>query len=263
MGGAGPHQGRHTQASLGHGPELGKQQNPEAGTAVLLDVQGALEDGDEPSPLEGAVYDMHFFVGRAGQVVRLNLESDEFDTYLVLIGPDGRLVAENDDISPTNLNSAIETTLPSNGNYLVVVTSFAPGERGAYRLRGETPLGTGDIQATLRWDSIHDLDLAVMDPSGEIVAFDNTPIASGGQLDVDANALCASSTQTPVENIFWPQGQAPRGDYVIAVNLYQRCDASTGPIPFTLHLTVQGVTETFTGVVDEANDIVTFSTAVY
>ncbi|TVQ21933.1 MAG: hypothetical protein EA367_05005 [Leptolyngbya sp. DLM2.Bin15] len=240
-----------------------RKQGDSGTTAVFIDQQGSLDDDDEPSPVEGGVYDVYSFVGRAGQSVSLNLNSNDFDPYLILIGPDGTLVDENDDISPTNLNSAINTTLPSNGNYLIVVTSYAPQERGTYQLRATTTLGTGDLQATLRWDSPHDLDLAVMDPTGEVVAFNNTPVASGGQLDVDAHALCERITSAPVENIFWPAGQAPAGEYVIAVSLYARCDESVGPIPFTLNLTVQGSTETLTGVVDETNDLVTFTTAVY
>ncbi len=235
----------------------------ESNTAVLLDQQGSLDDNDEPSPVDGGVYDVYSFVGRAGQSINLSLTSPDFDTYLVLIGPDGTLIAENDDINSSNFNSAINTSLPSNGDYIVVVTSFAPGERGVYQVRMTTVLGTGDLQATLRWDSTHDLDLAVMDPDGNIVAFDNTPVSSGGQLDVDANALCEGVTSAPVENIFWPAGQAPAGEYVVAVSLYTRCNETVGTIPFTLTLTVQGSTETLTGVVDETNDLVTFTTAIY
>lgn len=232
-------------------------------TVFIIDLDDELIDDDLPSPVTGSVYDEYVFVGRAGQAIDISVNSPDFDTYLLLIGPDGELVAENDDITPGNLNSAIATELPMNGNYLVVVTSFVPQERGAYSLQATTTLGTGDLQATLQWDSVHDLDLAVMDPSGDIVAFDNSLIENGGQLDVDANALCESLTDTPVENIFWPPDQAPQGEYVVAVSLYSRCDDSTGPIPFTLTLTVQGETEVLTGTVDEETNLVTFSTAIY
>lgn len=238
-----------------------KQSSPEL--ASIIDVQGALEDTDEPSPMVGGVYDFYSFVGRAGQDITISLNSEEFDTYLVLIGPNGDIVADNDDIALTNLNSVINTTLPESGTYIVLVTSFEPEERGSYRLRATSPLGTGDLQATLRWDSIHDLDLAVMAPSGEILAFDNSPLADGGQLDVDANALCGGLTSAPVENIFWPANRAPQGEYMVIVSLYSRCDDSVGPIPFTLTLNIQGTVETFTGTVDETNDVMVFETAVY
>ncbi|MBF2076317.1 MAG: hypothetical protein IGS50_21520 [Synechococcales cyanobacterium C42_A2020_086] len=118
-------------------------------------------------------------------------------------------------------------------------------------------LGTGDIQVTLRWATSDDLDLAVTDPRGDIVSFSNPTITSGGKLDVDANAGCQTQTQTPIENIFWPPGQAPQGNYSVSVNLFARCNSS-GSIPFTLTLLVQGTTETLTGTVTDQNPVVTF-----
>lgn len=123
---------------------------------------------------------------------------------------------------------------------------------------GGTPqLGTGDIQVTLRWSTTDDLDLAVTDPSGDTVAYFNPSVASGGQLDVDANAGCSEQNATPIENIFWPPSEAPQGNYSIAVNLFSRCEGA-GPVSFNLTLLVQGTTETFTGTVDEQNPIATF-----
>lgn len=122
---------------------------------------------------------------------------------------------------------------------------------------GPTTLGTGDIQVTLRWTSADDLDLAVTDPSGQTVSFFNPTIASGGKLDVDANAGCGTTTTSPIENIFWPPSAAPQGQYSIEVNLFTRCGGS-GPIPFTLTLLVQGTTQTLTGSVDEQNQVVRF-----
>lgn len=123
---------------------------------------------------------------------------------------------------------------------------------------GATPeLGTGDIQATLRWTTADDLDMAVTDPSGNTVTFANPRVSSGGTLDVDANAGCVERTSSPIENIFWPTGQAPQGNYSIAVNLYTRC-GSSGPISFNLTLLVQGTTQTLTGTVDDQNPTATF-----
>jgi hypothetical protein len=124
---------------------------------------------------------------------------------------------------------------------------------------GEPQLGTGDIQVTLRWTTLDDLDLAVTDPRGDVVAYYNRAVASGGQLDVDANAGCFSEqTSSPIENIFWPPSQAPQGNYTVTVNLFTRCGNSSGPIPFNLTLLVQGNTETLTGTVDDQNPIATF-----
>ncbi|NJL22450.1 MAG: hypothetical protein HC895_19200 [Leptolyngbyaceae cyanobacterium SM1_3_5] len=119
-------------------------------------------------------------------------------------------------------------------------------------------LGTGDIQVTLRWTTSDDLDLAVSDPQGQTVTYFNRQVQSGGQLDVDANAGCSSSTTSPIENIFWPPSQAPQGNYQVVVNLFTRCQPSSSPIPFTLTLLVQGTTQTLTGSVSDQNPAVTF-----
>lgn len=122
---------------------------------------------------------------------------------------------------------------------------------------GSQQLGTGDIQVTLRWATADDLDLGVTDPSNDTVTYFNTSVPSGGQLDVDANAGCSGTTQSPIENIFWPPSQAPQGNYSISVNLFSRC-GTQGPVSFEITLLVQGQTQTLRGTVDEQNPTVTF-----
>lgn len=122
----------------------------------------------------------------------------------------------------------------------------------------EPALGTGDIQATLRWTTTDDLDLAVTDPSGQVVYYGNRAIGSGGQLDVDANAACSGTTPSPIENVFWPPSQAPQGTYAVEVNLFSRCTGTPGSIPFELRLLVQGNVQTLTGSVSEDSPIATF-----
>ncbi|MEP0913215.1 hypothetical protein NDI45_20090 [Leptolyngbya sp. GB1-A1] len=131
-----------------------------------------------------------------------------------------------------------------------------------FQTTGTPQLGTGDIQVTLRWASSDDLDLAVTDPSGNTVTYSNPRVASGGQLDVDANAGCGEITPTPIENIFWLPGQAAQGEYSIAVNLYQRCGSGSEAIPFNLTLLVQGNTRTLNGTVNDQNPVANFPFAV-
>jgi len=120
------------------------------------------------------------------------------------------------------------------------------------RQRPEPTLGTGVIQSTLRWSSTDDLDLEIIDPSGQRVFFQNKRVASGGQLDVDSNANCQDTITNPVENIFWPPSGAPPGNYVVKVNLYQRCATQSGAIPFRLRLLVQGREQNITESVDDS-----------
>jgi uncharacterized protein YfaP (DUF2135 family) len=126
----------------------------------------------------------------------------------------------------------------------------------------EQRLGTGDIQVTLRWATVDDLDVSVIDPSGAEVSFRERQVPSGGSLDVDANADCRADTTVPVENVFWPDLQAPSGRYTIAVNLYDSCGGSSGPVPFTVTLLNKGNTQTFRGVVSDDNSPLEFPFSV-
>ncbi len=75
------------------------------------------------------------------------------------------------------------------------------------------PLGTGDVQVTLRWGGGVDLDLHVIDPAGEEINYSSRTSTSGGQLDQDDQSGCTGC----VENIFWPSGGAPSGEYQVFV----------------------------------------------
>lgn len=129
--------------------------------------------------------------------------------------------------------------------------------------RSEPILQTGDVQVTLRWSTSDDLDLIVVDPAGSIVDFGSPTSPSGGQLDIDANGFCEPQRFAPVENIFWPTGSAPDGDYLAYVTLAIPCSlerlagANTAAatvayqsleVPYTLTILNQGVTTTYDGV---------------
>lgn len=77
-------------------------------------------------------------------------------------------------------------------------------------------LGTGDVQATLRWNTDADLDLHLIDPDGAEIAWTAPTSASGGQLDVD-DVPAPGDNGPHVENIFWPPGEAPNGSYQVWV----------------------------------------------
>lgn len=102
--------------------------------------------------------------------------------------------------------------------------------------------GVGDVTVTLQWDTAHDLDLHVIDPSGDELKYDQKTSPSGGELDIDAHAGCSAGVG--VENVFWPTGGAPDGVYQVFVNNYSACDAGAGS--FTVTVSAYGVTESYT-----------------
>ncbi len=77
--------------------------------------------------------DTYTFDGHAGDRVVVELESDEFDTYLTLIPPDGSEI-ENDDADGSQDLSRVELTLPATGRYRVLATSYDDKDTGAYRV---------------------------------------------------------------------------------------------------------------------------------
>ena len=93
---------------------------------------GDLAAGDET--LESGEYaDAHRFEGVPGQRVRLDVSSSDFDTYLMLIDPNGES-AENDDAEGLPGHSVVEADITEVGTHLVVVTSYEPDETGSYEL---------------------------------------------------------------------------------------------------------------------------------
>lgn len=117
-------------------------------------------------------------------------------------------------------------------------------------------LRTGDIQITLDWSTPADLDLAVTDPNGNRINYEQPTIPSNGKLEADIT--CSNQLPTPiqVENIFWPQGMAQPGTYIIDVNLANRCEtsevteaeaATETSIDFTVNVLVKGQLQPFNG----------------
>ncbi|MEQ8716000.1 MAG: DUF6777-containing protein [Acidimicrobiales bacterium] len=106
-------------------------------------------------------------------------------------------------------------------------------------------LGEGDVQVTLRWTGDADLDLYVTDPTGAEISYSNTPVDSGGQLDVDTIPGCGVGAGGQVENVFWPLGAAPPGSYSAYVDVFSDCGNSD--IPFSLEIRVDGEVVASTG----------------
>tara|TARA_B100001758_G_C18355518_1_gene582467 strand:- start:226 stop:1470 length:1245 start_codon:yes stop_codon:yes gene_type:complete len=79
---------------------------------------------------------------------------------------------------------------------------------------------SSDVQVSLMWNNYNDLDLHIVCPSGERIHGGNKTSACGGELDVDANVR--AETRKPVENVFWPEGTAPGGQYHVYVHYYKK-----------------------------------------
>ncbi|HSG49407.1 MAG TPA: hypothetical protein VLA43_16425 [Longimicrobiales bacterium] len=121
--------------------DLLEQAAPDAASiAYGADVEGALEESD--AFVDGTFVDRFLVAGAQGDVLKVALEAD-FDAYLRLYGPDGELLAEDDD-GLFATDAYLEVELPADGSYRVEATSFMPG-LGTYRLRLGTELDVGPM----------------------------------------------------------------------------------------------------------------------
>lgn len=152
-------------------------------------------------------------------------------------------------ISVEGLNDYYELTLPAGvssegvilslsqrataGNMYVLYAVGGAGGVGSYARQALRVLqvGSGDIQISASWTDSADVDLHVIDPSGEEIYFGHKVAASGGTLDLDANAACSPNESSPRvfysnENVVWPLGTAPNGTYKVILDYWSDCNVA-------------------------------------
>ena len=110
---------------------------PSAAISVGQSVNGSLSTSDCRLS-DGSYFDSYTFSGTSGQQVSVSMSSSTFDTYLLLLRPDGTLLAEDDD-GGGSLNSRIPAgggtiTLPATGTYKILANAFAANVTGGYTL---------------------------------------------------------------------------------------------------------------------------------
>lgn len=112
-----------------------------------ITIDGPVKTGrlDEDSSVLGdsSFFNIYTFEGQAGQQVAVEMASNEIDSYLILLTPDGQDLGQDDD-SGGGLNARITTVLPVSGTYAIVANSYSPGEAGNYQIR-VTQVGAGSV----------------------------------------------------------------------------------------------------------------------
>lgn len=88
---------------------------------------------DDPSE-RGFFYDVYAYQPDAQRTVEITVSSTEIDPYLYVYDAAGSLVAENDDAAAGAPDAGLTLQVVP-GCYRIEVTSFEPGETGAYTLR--------------------------------------------------------------------------------------------------------------------------------
>jgi hypothetical protein len=98
--------------------------------------EGSLASGDGTLPT-GEFRDTYDVTVNEGQWLRVTLQSDEFDPYLIVTVPGGEQ-SDLDDSTPGDTTSVtMVLRAPSAGTFNIIATSFRPGASGAYTLTYE------------------------------------------------------------------------------------------------------------------------------
>lgn len=102
----------------------------------------------------------------------------------------------------------------------------------------------GEVTITLVWKTTDDLDLHLIEPTGDTINFRNPISSSGGQLDVDKNAD-EMLTSNPIENIYY-QTQPVRGNYSVGVHYFSQ-NSENNRIPYTVIVKIGNDIKEFQG----------------
>lgn len=121
---------------------------PAAGAAPRSE-RGTLAQGDRTLG-SGEFFDTFPMTFEPRGAVTIRLESTAFDPYLMVRSPSGHQ-EDNDDLASGSLNSGLDIAVAEPGIYQVMVTSYRPGETGAYTLnvsQGRSVVGPAPAPAT-------------------------------------------------------------------------------------------------------------------
>ncbi|MBY0504044.1 MAG: S8 family serine peptidase [Bryobacteraceae bacterium] len=109
-----------------------------------VNVSGDLSEKDcFFDPLVSAYSKLYTFEAKQGQAINISLRSNDLDTYLMLLLPNGSLLAADDDgYDAFGSDSRLPArsgnlTLPVAGKYTIVATTFDPDEAGSFTVRLE------------------------------------------------------------------------------------------------------------------------------
>lgn len=117
---------------------------PAALAQPVQNLSGTLAAGD-PTREGGMRYDAHAITAREGQMVKVRMTSDAFDTYLVVKGPNGE-EHTNDDFEGTRV-SQVEFVASTGGAWTVWASAFTGEAEGAYTVE-VTPGAIATVELT-------------------------------------------------------------------------------------------------------------------
>jgi hypothetical protein len=97
---------------------------------------GSLEVGDMTLP-SGEYQDTYKVRLKTDQWIDVDLRANGFDPYLIIGAPSGTQSDMDDSVAGDTTMTHMTMKAQEDGEYTVVVTSYAPGESGSYTLKYE------------------------------------------------------------------------------------------------------------------------------
>jgi len=148
---------------------------------TLIDVTGSLERGDEKLD-GGEYYDAYTFEATAGDILKAELRSASFDTWVGLRSPSGEVNAEDDHQGRTDY-SMVQITADASGTWVLVVTSSAKKEKGDYSAVVTKWAGDGGGAAPAATTSSSGGSSVLVQEKGKLASGDRT-LEAGEYADV-------------------------------------------------------------------------------
>lgn len=104
-----------------------------APVSTVQTVNGSLAAGDD-TLVSGEFMDSYEVVAREGQWIWAEVVSTDFDPYFLILSPTGvQTDIDDSSLGNTSMTKAVVQATES-GAWTIVVTSYEPGEAGAYEL---------------------------------------------------------------------------------------------------------------------------------
>ena len=120
---------------------------------------------------------------------------------------------------------------------------------------------TGDVQFLLKWNNYNDLDLSCIDPSNTQIYYGNRESSTHGILEIDMN-VGNNRSREPIENIYWPEGGAPVGQYKVYLSYYKKQDV-VDDTPYSVKIKYGSTVKEFNGTIKESDGIIEIYTFTF
>ena len=194
------------------------------------EIRGVLSEGD-PVRDDEIHYDVHEVKVSSPSLLRVRLNSDDFDSYLIVKTPDG-LELTNDDHQ--GRNSYVEVIAETPGTYIIWASSFIQEAEGAYTLLIDMSQSVSVERTEGRLDP-RDMQL----PKGEYVDVHKRTISSSNNFTV--RLVCYGFDGFLV--VTSPSGEVHRNDDADDLRTSRVSDLVPEAGEWTLHVTTSMASE--------------------